>query len=424
VALAELCQRMPGFAGLALWLRHVERPDETKWYACTDGTNIFYGRPFWDIDTREQWSTQAHEVLHAALRHPYRLAVIAGRLGPQYNNSIGQCAADAIVNSAMGTRPWFKLTSADPTIEAVMAEAKELRTKLGLPTPPGRDPCDRTIRQWSLESLYGFLNDLVKEACKAGIGQDEGPLLLGERGPSRIGGDMILIKHAERDPNGIGGEGITTETREQELEDRTRAWSRRLMGLSGGRDTGAMVQALSGDMPQVRTPWEHHLRTVVASQLAPAMEPTWTKPSRRGSNTPGWKRSKPVPDLVVIQDTSGSVDQAMRTRFAAEIAGIARRRGARITVISADAAVTEVVEARTDDVNDTLKRLRFIGGGGTNFAPALAAAKKRKPDAIVYLTDLAGEFGPDPHIPVIWAVPEGDARAGEKPPFGRLIELY
>ena len=60
-------------------------------------------------------------------------------------------------------------------------------------------------------------------------------------------------------------------------------------------------------------------------------------------------------------------------------------------------------------------------GGGTDFRPALAAALRLRPSAIVVLTDLDGPLGPDPRLPVIWAVP--DATSAPEAPYGHVLAL-
>jgi predicted metal-dependent peptidase len=66
-----------------------------------------------------------------------------------------------------------------------------------------------------------------------------------------------------------------------------------------------------------------------------------------------------------------------------------------------------------------LRNIKFKGGGGTDFRPAIAEAATWKTDLLIYLTDLEGDAGNEPLFPVLWAVPEGLAKA----PWGRLIEL-
>ena len=54
---------------------------------------------------------------------------------------------------------------------------------------------------------------------------------------------------------------------------------------------------------------------------------------------PGIARGSDRPRVIVGLDTSGSVDDALLARFAAEIAGIARRTGAETRVLAFDESV-------------------------------------------------------------------------------------
>jgi predicted metal-dependent peptidase len=122
--------------------------------------------------------------------------------------------------------------------------------------------------------------------------------------------------------------------------------------------------------------------------------------------------------LAVAVDTSGSIGAAELARFGAAIDGLlADGAVSAVTVIYADAEVQGVVEF---DAGDTVK-LESKGGGGTDFAPALAWIGEHMPDAIacVYLTDLYGPAGPEPDFPVIWI----DSHHGHAPapPFGARV---
>ena len=61
------------------------------------------------------------------------------------------------------------------------------------------------------------------------------------------------------------------------------------------------------------------------------------------------------------------------------------------------------------------------GGGGTSFIPVFEYIEKNdlRPDALIYLTDLAGRFPEhEPDFPVIWgAICEGTA------PFGKVVRI-
>jgi predicted metal-dependent peptidase len=66
-----------------------------------------------------------------------------------------------------------------------------------------------------------------------------------------------------------------------------------------------------------------------------------------------------------------------------------------------------------------LREFMSMGGGETDFRPAIAEAAAWKPDLLIYLTDLEGDAGAEPAFPVLWAVPEGKVAA----PWGKVVEL-
>lgn len=73
---------------------------------------------------------------------------------------------------------------------------------------------------------------------------------------------------------------------------------------------------------------------------------------------------------------------------------------------------------------DIVRRVRIKGRGGTNFTPAFEHVRdhRRRPDFLIYFTDLCGSF-PDwkPKYQVLWAVPERYKNDEAKVPFGRIL---
>jgi len=124
---------------------------------------------------------------------------------------------------------------------------------------------------------------------------------------------------------------------------------------------------------------------------------TWKRPSRRVPGLPGWNQDIET-HVVICIDTSGSISQGLIGAFVTECRAILEISGVTAVVISADAAVTQVLQPG-DPLPITLK-----GGGGTNFAPALKEAENYEPNGIVYLTDGAGAFPKGSIYPVLWAL--------------------
>ena len=108
-------------------------------------------------------------------------------------------------------------------------------------------------------------------------------------------------------------------------------------------------------------------------------------------------------------DTSGSIDDVLLGQFLGEMKAIMSLSGMLAYVISCDAAVHQVVLP-----GDNIPKL--IGGGGTDFRPALSKAEELAVDAVVYLTDAQGTFPQDCNLPVLWALTQK-----AEVPFGKSI---
>jgi predicted metal-dependent peptidase len=134
---------------------------------------------------------------------------------------------------------------------------------------------------------------------------------------------------------------------------------------------------------------------------------------------PGTSATRASPRLVIVVDVSGSIEDALLSRFAREIDAITRRTESELVLVIGDDRVRRVLHpapGRSD-----LSTIEFQGRGGTDFTPLLEEAGRHRPDIVVVLTDLDGPARLRPSWPVLWAVPE--ARRHATPPFGRLVEL-
>ena len=135
--------------------------------------------------------------------------------------------------------------------------------------------------------------------------------------------------------------------------------------------------------------WRRALESAVRRGVhlrAGAADYTWQRPSRRDDCgepviRPGMTR--PVPDIAVVVDTSGSMGHDDLARALAEIRAILTRvvPGDGIRVYSVDAAVAgeaQVFNAR---------QISLAGGGGTDMRIGIEAAVAARPAAIIVLTD-------------------------------------
>ncbi|MGQ0744898.1 MAG: vWA domain-containing protein [Acidimicrobiales bacterium] len=116
---------------------------------------------------------------------------------------------------------------------------------------------------------------------------------------------------------------------------------------------------------------------------------SYRRPSRRAAACPGVilaGMERPVPEVVVICDTSGSMSPEALAGVLAEVDGVVRSVGVarnRLRVMSVDAAVQKVQRVSSGAQVD------LRGGGGTDMRVGLAAVARLKPrpSVAVILTD-------------------------------------
>jgi predicted metal-dependent peptidase len=275
------------------------------------------------------------------------------------------------------------------------------------------------VSRWSCEELYYFL----KSRCRA---ESNFHLSLVESGRRDVlAGDLRVEKRDayKRCETCKPGNSQATDKIEEK-----RNWQQRLSLLRGSLPE--LLERLACELPHVETPWEQIFRSVVQTAFQEATHKNYSRPNRRwlalerdyyrqaGVNLPF------VPDsikkrgtrLAVALDTSGSIDGELLSRFQAEIVAMCAFNQRNLVLLIGDAAVHQILEIDWRDASEELSRVKYTGGGGTDFRPLIKAAAEFTPDALVYLTDLYGETGDEPDFPVIWATHgvAGDAPWGEQ----------
>lgn len=115
------------------------------------------------------------------------------------------------------------------------------------------------------------------------------------------------------------------------------------------------------------------------------VEYSYRRPSRRALDDvilPTLQR--PIPDVAIVVDTSGSMDDDLLGRALAEVEGVLKRAGLRqVRVLAVDTdvhAVRNVTRA---------SQIRLAGGGGTDMGAGIAAAAalRPRPSVVIVLTD-------------------------------------
>ena len=129
------------------------------------------------------------------------------------------------------------------------------------------------------------------------------------------------------------------------------------------------------------------LRRAVAD-IAGAVDYSYRRPSRRAGAVSGVvlpALRRPVPELAVVCDTSGSMSDELLTMALAEVEGLLRALGLarRLRVLACDAAAGPAQRVTS------ARHVELTGGGGTNMGAGIAAAYalRPRPALTVVLTD-------------------------------------
>jgi predicted metal-dependent peptidase len=164
------------------------------------------------------------------------------------------------------------------------------------------------------------------------------------------------------------------------------------------------------------------LRRAVA-EVAGAVDYSYRRPSRRSAAVfasshvvlPALRR--PVPEVAVVCDTSGSMTEDLLAMVLAEVEGLLRALGLarRVRVLACDTAVAPAQRV------SSARQVQLVGGGGTDMGAGIAAAAalRPRPAVTVVLTD---GYTPWPALP-----PKGmrivvgllGAQAPDAPPWAR-----
>lgn len=420
--------KSPGFAGVALLPQYYivdPKDDMGKEYGFTDGKSIWLGTRLFKEKPKAQAFVIIHEVLHVALRHPQRaLALRKARLsrGLPWSDEVFNWAADAIVHHSMrALNTWLQ----KPDIGLITFENLLPATVLQ----------ERPPHKWNVESLFVYLMDAAMNAHNpaGGEGQGQNPQSIQDWGKAHLpknGKGMMDIQIPISNPE----LGVKPDTQEE-----ARNWEGRVKRAAAGDRPGGVMKEILFDIPVTKTPWRYILRKFISDAVMPQTVVRPTKPSRQtiildsfnaSHNAlphipffPAYKSKEGIRKIVVVIDTSGSIDDQMCEYFAGEIQTLRKKLGCDLTMLTCDTEVHQTINVRAfDNLQAIIKQYGgFKGRGGTNFVPGVEAAEKIPgASVIVYLTDMCGPYPSKCRLPLLWA---STMEEYQKPPVGQVVVL-
>jgi predicted metal-dependent peptidase len=134
------------------------------------------------------------------------------------------------------------------------------------------------------------------------------------------------------------------------------------------------------------------------STVSGRVDYTYRRPSRRASASPDIVMpalERPVPEVLILCDTSGSMGDEELATVLAEVDGLLKGVGLarnRVRVMAVDAAVQAVQNVTS------VRQINLVGGGGTDMGAGLVAAARLRPrpSVVVVLTDGMTPWPSDP----------------------------
>lgn len=196
------------------------------------------------------------------------------------------------------------------------------------------------------------------------------------------------------------GVGIIDPQQAELLRLGVAAEIQRCHGREPGTVPGGWVRWAESVLPS-RTDWRRVLAAEVRSAVAAVagkVDYSYRRPSRRAHLNPKIilpNLRRPIPDVAIVCDTSGSMHERLLARALAEIEAVLTRAGlrqAQVRVLAVDTAVHAVRRvSRAADV-------QLTGGGGTDMGTGIygAAELRPRPSVVIVLTD---GFTPWPEKP-------------------------
>jgi predicted metal-dependent peptidase len=369
--------------------------------AYTNGRDKKYGREFISKLTDAQLrGLIMHENLHVALKH-------IGRFTKEFqdNPMLINVATDYAVNDVI----------------------KSMEDKGFCELPEG-GLYDEKFHNWSAREIYNYLKSTLPPQPKISISFGDGD----GKGDGKEGqGQSIKIS--------IDGKESTVQTTDEhdfdakemspaEQAQLSDAIDRALRegGILAGR-MGSKVPRQIGDLLEPKVNWVDALREFVTDRARGTDEYTWRKFNKRMMVNDLYMPSlenETVGELIIANDTSGSITGVELTEYATELASICdavRPRKIRVLWWDTEVHGEQIFEDNYTNIKDMLKPQ---GGGGTHVScvSEYIAKNKIQCDGVIVFTDghVETDIKWDITAPTLWLVTQN--RNFTPPVGGKMVK--
>jgi predicted metal-dependent peptidase len=432
----------PFFATLALRLEYL--PDNSIPSASTNGVRVRYNTRYVEkLSIDQLQGVLAHIVMHGALLHHTRrgergvarwnratdyainpLLLSSGFVLPDdylFDAAYKDKGAEDIYALLPQLAPEKEQVNGSPSnseTQSFLSTSGDPATNVDDSTPPKSEQASEPHGIQTLPPTPGNQEGDDSGANSTGAGDPRDPLPISSTPTpphdlsERANHDQPGIADVEDVPAGVDRQQLEAEMK-QALVDAANV-ARRQGKLP------AYMDRLITELLQPRIDWRESLSRFL-TETAPN-DYTWTKPSPRYLHSRIYLpslESEETGSVILLVDTSGSIDEKMINQFAAEVQEITATFQIALKVIYVDADIQGVQDIDPDET----VTLKPQGGGETDFRPGFEYIDQEdlQPKAVIYLTDgLCDSFPEIPDYPVLWAQ-FGDYPFD--PPFGEVIQI-
>lgn len=344
--------------------------------AGTDGETIYYNPEYLEgLSVEEQTFVFAHEVCHIAFNHILRSE---GKDPVLWN-----IATDGVINQFLKRDGLKMAPGVIDMAEAINYDSEQLYEKL------------LQEKQQGQQHVGHDTHNMWEQAVKKHKGQQEKTDFERKQKEIESMGEKDAFKK-------------NLEDKKKQLEELKEAIAKR--ASQAGTSTNSDIRTVNDiGVSKPLIDWRYVLRAAINYDVDWSYKNAVLEDGVVSANL----EEQPMPETEIALDTSGSINDVLLKNFLRECKNILQHT--KLKVGCFDTEFYGFHEIRTAE---DIEKMRFEGGGGTNFDVAVGAFSRRAENKIIF-TD--GE-APMPNMPldVIWIV-FGDARINPK--GGKVIHI-
>ena len=409
----KMLVKYPFFGSVVASVGYKENKDIPT--AGTDGETIYYNPEYLEgLSVEEQTFIFAHEVCHIAFNHILR--------SEGKNPELWNIATDGVINQFLKRDGLKMAPDGIDMAEAINYDAEQLYEKL-LQEKQSQEQSDRSGKDLqeedkSKQDVGHDTHSMWEQAVKKHKEQQEKS---GEK-------ESLLDKLLGKDKDKKGKEKTELEKKQEELESMGEkdAFKKNLEDKK--KQLEELKEAISKQASQAGTSTNRDIRTVndigtakplidwryvLREAIKYDVDWSYKNATLEDGVVSANLEEQPMPETEIVLDTSGSINEVLLKNFLRECKNILQHT--KLKVGCFDTEFYGFHEIRTEE---DIEKMRFEGGGGTDFDVAVGAFSRRVENKIIF-TD--GEASmPDMPLDAIWIVFSGERI---NPKGGKVIHI-